>query len=539
MSHVPSKLMSKQFKFKLIRRVHYLANTGSERVVLRVKAKTPLRSIELEIPASDFRSNKAVDAITDQTGFVFPDFENAKAKLFAAAQKPTRQLTKTSVAGWHPSPGKAFVTPAMVFGEEPAATEVEYLTDPMAEQVVSGCSGTSEEWRRTVGHGIQKSSCGMTIAGAALAAPLIPFTDLRELFTFVLAGQNSTGKSTIQDAAISIQGRPTELSPDSTPRARQERGAAFNNMLFPVGDLALLAPKERWALLSHMAYGTTATASRTTSRVNARSLPMLSFRSIAVCTTEETSTQTAHAAGAERQGGESVRLFDLTCPPTPGFFDRLDEGEFAADVAEGISLGAKQIYGVLLRDWIAWICDQDPGWLRQSLDTYTNNFVAATTKAGRCKERERRAAKKFGLIYGALILANKANIIDWPRSEIRSAVIQSYELAMANAPTETAAEAAADLLALLSSPGVIVDEDHAWDDPNWLGVRVRAAGLPVIGIRERETIGTMGRHKAKLAFRYLEDAGLLTIGRGQDRWQKRIAGRRVRLLQLHPAALAA
>lgn len=538
MSRVPSKSMTKQFKFKVVRRVQYLPNTGAERVVLQLKARTPIATVELELPASDFRSNRALDAVTDQTGYIFADFERARAKLFAAAQKPCKQIAKTSVAGWHPSPGGAFVTPGDVFGEEQAARKYEYLADPMAGVVGAGCAGTASMWRQTVGQGMRKSSCGMTLVGAAIAAPLIPFTELRELFTFVLAGDTSTGKSTIQDGAISIQGRPTEISPDSTLRALQERGAAFNHMLFPVGDLSLLSPQARWTLVSHRAYGVTATASRATSRVNARTLPTLTFQNIVVCTSEASSTQIAEAAGAERQGGESVRLFDLTCSPVPGFFDLLGEGDDPAEVAEEILRAAKTSYGVILREWIAWICDQDQQWLASRLEIHICRFVAAAAKNGRRKERERRAARKFGLIYGALILAIKAQVLDWTRAEARRAVMRSYELAMANAPTETAAEAVADLLRLLSAPGMIVEEDCAEDDPNWLGVRTRAGIERVVGLRHAEIIGALGPYKAKLAIRSLRESGFLKVGRGQERWQKRIGRTRFRLLQLDPRALA-
>jgi hypothetical protein len=168
---------------------------------------------------------------------------------------------------------------------------------------------------------------------------------------------------------------------------------------------------------------------------------------------------------------------------------------------------------------------------------YTNRFMRAVAKTGRRKGRERRAARKFGFLYAALLLARYAGVLDWSRADIRAALIRSYEIAMRNAPTETAAEAVDDLRRALLEPGAIVTEEDANEDPNWLGVRTHCNRKPVIGLSETAVADAIGRFRAKLAFTALEQAGQLTIGRGQHRWQKRIGTKRHRLVQLSPEVI--
>lgn len=525
--------MNEQINFKLVRYVRYMPDTGHERVELEIKVRTPIGGANLQIPASDFRGNRALDAVIDRTGYVFRDPHAAREKLLKVTRKRAPEVSVTSVSGWKgDSRGRAFVTAWAVHGHAHAAARYEYLDNPMSPSGDHGMAGEADGWRSTAGAGMSKSSAGITLVGAALAAPLIRFTDIRETFTIILAAESSKGKSTLQDGAFSVQGRPTELSADSTRRAILERGAAFNEMLFVVADLALISAKTAWSLINHLAYGVTASASKTTSRVNAKTLPTLNYQTIAICTSEKTSTEIASLAGAERQGGESVRLFELTCDPKLGFFDRLSEGDNAAEVAEGILRASKEHYGVILRDWVNWLCDQDGVWIRERLDSYTNSFMEAAAMAGRRKDRERRAARKFGFLYGALRIARYAGILDWSRADIREALMRSYEIAMRNAPTETSVEAVDELRSALLEPGAIVSEEDANEDPNWLGIRTQCKRQPVIGLSETAVADTIGRYRAKLAFAALEQAGQLKIGRGQHRWQKRIGTKRHRLVQL-------
>lgn len=528
------------YKFKLVRRVHYLLDTGKEGVCLDILARTPLGECRLEIPASSFRGLQALDAITDRTGFVFPDTARARDKLHAASQKPSPLVFKTSTTGWRSVGSKSvFVTTNKVLGDQTATGSYEYLDNPMIDPSHVASAGTARGWRRTVGKHLLKSSIGITLAGAALAAPLIKFTALREMFTIVLAGETSTGKSSIQDGAFSVQGQPSELSADSSKRAILERGAAYNHMLFAVADLALLPPKDAWSLVNHLAYGVTASASRTTSRINARSLPALNFQNIAVCTSEKTASIIAGHAGADRQGGESVRLFDITCTQPPGFFDRIDEEDEPSEIADALREATRRHFGVILPDWIDWICDQDEDQLRADLEVHIDRFVRWAMLSGRQKQREQRAARKFGLLYGALILAIRAKVLTWTRADARAAVSRSYEVAMMNAPIETAEEAVIELQRILKAPAAICEEEMAGDDPNWLGVRTRAGNRPVIGLRESAIIDVLGKYKAKLAFAALERDGVLKMGHGQARWQKRVSGTKYRLLQLEMRALEA
>jgi uncharacterized protein (DUF927 family) len=302
--------MNEQTNFKLVRYVRYMPDTGHERVELEIKVRTPMGRAKLQIPASDFRGNRALNAVIDRTGYVFRDPHAARQKLLKVARQHAPDFCVTSVSGWKGDRcGRAFVTAWAVHGHAQAAGRYEYLDNPMSPSGDHAMAGDANGWRSTVGAGMLKSSAGITLVGAALAAPLIRFTDIRETFTFILAAKTSKGKSTIQDGAFSVQGRPTELSADSTRRAILERGAAFNEMLFVVADLALISDKMAWSLINHLAYGVTASASKMTSRVNAKTLPTLNYQTIAICTSEKTSTEIASLAGADRQGGESVRLF--------------------------------------------------------------------------------------------------------------------------------------------------------------------------------------------------------------------------------------
>ena len=488
-------------------------------------------------PSDLLTPRHALAHLADRTPWPLGDPERAKellAELNDAEAVP--EVKRTGLSGWRTSDEGmgCFVMPKLTLGQQPEGYEYVSRVDK-AHETLGASSGTLKKWQERVGHPLGQSSAGIALVGAAFASTLLPFSDLPESFMLLLIGTTTSGKSTLQSAAISVQGAPYEpISADSTERAIHEDGGRHNNLMMPVGDLSDLLPRRKKEVLHHLTYGVSSNGGRKTSQQVATSLANYEFRVIVTCTSEKSARMIAKEANMPQLGGERARCFDLVpAAGGMGFFDmvRRREKRDGAAIADALKRSATRYYGTAMHAWIKALAAEEPAAVKNQVQKLTRSFVQTIEKCQPLTPVHRRAATKFALLYAALVMAHERGVLTWKKGRICRAVMICFEGAM-NETTEMSSSAAMAALktallskgALLAATNTAGIKSQAEANPLWLGVKVKKDQQKVVGLRPKPIRQRLGDELAELAFSALESHGLLVRGKGSDRWQQRIPG---------------
>lgn len=518
--------------------VKAISTTGCEKLVY-------IKPSELLTP------KQAMSRIADGTGWPLGDQEYAKGLIAKLSnQAAVREVKRTGLSGWRSSDRAmgCFVMPRRTFGRNRREYEFHSGVEKGREKL-GASKGSLGEWQKHVAHPLGQSSAGMAMVGAAFASTLLPFSNLPESFMLLLIGTTTSGKSTLQSAAMSVQGAPSEpISPDSTERAIHEEGGRHNNLMMPVGDLSELLPRQKKAVLHHLTYGVSSNGGRKTSQQVATALANYEFKVIVTCTSEKSAKVIAKEANMPQLGGERARCFDLVpAAGGMGFFDMVRKGEErgGAAIADDLKESASLYYGTAIGAWIAALAKEEPAVIQARVESLTRSFVKLMEKSHALTPVKRRAAAKFGLLYAALVMAKERDVLRWKEGRIRRAVTACFEGAMRET-TEMSSAAAIMALkdallvkgALLAAPNEKAVRAQARTNRPWLGVRAMKEQQKVVGLRPEVIRQALGAELAELAFSSLESDGLLVRGKGSERWQKRVqANGKPRMYVLSPEFL--
>lgn len=381
-----------------------------------------------------------------------------------------------------------------------------------------------------------------------MAAPLLRLANIPESWIMLLCGGSTSGKSTLLAGVASFQGSETTINPRTSERRFTELAARHNDLLMPVGDLSQLPKGDRRQVLHRLTMDSTSGAGRSVSRAVRGSLPDLTFTTIAAASAEHSSVEIAREAGVPRLPGEQVRCFDLP-PGKKGYFDRMGRSGLAAEVIAGrINEGVVEHYGAGLRAWINWLASQDEARLVKRLNVRINRFVRKTSSSGPLSALEARAARKFGLIYGALVMGREAGIVGITSRRALKACRKAFRAAMSAATASDPGAALKALKSALQSKNAVVKTYQGEQavrrqlrkHPNWLAVETKRGGKRAIGLHPPSVRKALGHAVAEVAFAELQARGLLSQEKGVARWQKKLPGlpTKVRLLRLDVSWLA-
>ena len=545
-SHVADTIVS----VRAIRQIFYGADSGGPKVNVELKFETArgvsTSNLTIEVEAAELESpSHVIKLIVNQSGLYAADRNKLTDLIGQCARTSTTLVNRTVTTGWAPQCHGAFITPARTFGPKRSEWEFNASVERGASaRQVGRVQGSLVDWQKSVAGYMQMSSAGCVLLGAALAAPLMPFTALPESFILLLAGKSTTGKSTILAGASSLQGAARPASPSSSKRRLEELAANHNNLLFVVGDLSQLDGPEQRRLMHMLTMDATAGNARSVSRAVQGTLPDLTFTTIGALSSELNSRDIAEKVGASRLAGELVRCFDLL-PGEAGYFDlvspkvRMD----AAAIAGAINAGAEQFHGAALKQWIRWLSRQQEEEIKSEVRELTTKCISKFDARHPLDHLQRRAAQKFGLIYSALHLGRRAGVLKIPKKTIWKATRRSFARAMACAYESAPEQALERLKEALARPDarlVLAQGDRpvaaaVKRNPDWLAVETVKKGRPVIGLRPTAVEKLLGMSSARSAFGALTTLGVLRIAAGEKRFQKRIPGcGKVRLIELDP-----
>lgn len=521
------------------------AEAGSAEAAFDLHAKTrDGKRLSLTVPAVDLQEERRVLAQFAAKYGLYPDRGHPDIAKDLQLQ-PHKDLLETTRTGWLLSNGRYhFVTPGRVVG--PDARRLRLRDDGLIDPQIGQQAGTLKEWQSSVGRLLKRSSFGITLVGATLAAPLLRLRPQEETFGVFIVGPSTSGKSKLLDAVQSFQGRPGKpLNPASTGRGIEEAAASHNDLLLPIGDLAQLDPTDAGRLIKYLAYDVTLGQGRRRSKAVAGHLPQLTYRTIICGTSETPSLELSGGAPKIRQSGERVRCFDLQTSPDRGVFDRRYRGKGAqegAKLADALSDAASRFYGTPLIQWLRWIGTQEEDALRLRLDEDVERFVEAVGVKDRLQQR---VARKFGLTYAALRMAKRAKVVKWSADLCLRSVLFAFESAIRSVggdDTNLGQAAGDELIAHLKRSHSILKSGKRADkaDPSWLGFKFKRKGKPAIGVYPTNVYCLMGKARGELAANELERRGILVKGLGSARPQASIgrSGGTIRVWLLEPRTLA-
>jgi hypothetical protein len=508
---------------------------GSGRSILHVGSPDG-QNFEVTLPPSALlHPARTVDLIVDQCGCTLdPDGLNAAVQA-AAATKPKRTVRITTKSGRY---GNLFVTPGKTIRLKPKAKR-KVIFDPSraaaneAAASLGKTSGTLRSWQHRVAPLVAKSSIGITLVGAAFAAPLLELAGLPESFILAVVGNSGSGKSVACLSAMSVQGaavRAGLIPPTIPPRALEETGTAYNGLLCPFDDLSRLADDKviravtRW-LTYHFADGGGRLVS---DKAVKQGLPFERFKSIGLISYEKASKAAAQLVGEDRLRGETARMFDLHCDEEVGVFDRLGDGDAAAEIAIALERLAAEHYGTPLPRFLVAVFAMKEKKLRACLNTNIDAFVRSV--AAGADPVQVRAARKFGLIYAALKLARQAGVVPWGPGLIGKAVRKTYRGAMRDeTPAATGADLVQRLRRFLASPDAILTvsengvSERDLSGPWFALIGLKHQKLPKLGLKEEALRLCCPNAVARQRLvAELESCGWLEPGRGKKAWQAAI-----------------
>jgi len=548
-----------------VRRLVPLSDLGQGGVQLQLRVTSSLngRWILFVDPADIMSPRTVLNACVSHTGLYPKDVELFQHRILQLRDQAFSEVFQTITAGWASKNGKRdatldqFVLPGRTIGG--GRRQVRFLSDgatsPAASANVGRTRGTLRQWRQTNARLLGRSSLGITTLGAFLAAPLLPFTELSESMVVLLAGESSTGKSTIQLGAMSFQGRATPdaiQSPQTSARAWEEIGANFNNLVLPIEDFARIDRKAQRELMLSLAYNMVAGGGRTVSQGMQRraALPPLYFRTISLAVSERNSNEIAEAVGQRRLAGEFARVLDLYAGPTQegGVFDRRRSTEKSADLANELRAAGAEYYGTPLRVWIRHLRRSTPARLKADIRRRIKTFMAnEVVSAASSTAVFGRSASKFGLLYAALMIGRQAKIVPWSPRLIEEAVLATFSRSCHGLAGSSDTDLVDELVGRLNDPDrcPCVAELETGETsglparPEWIGIRdLVYAGEPVIGLLPKGLVREWGESSANRLVAELARRGLLVQQKPADLWQVRLPnGHRPRLYRLSPAVL--
>ncbi len=142
--------------------------------------------------------------------------------------------------GWHQ---RCFVHPLMTF--KPQFSKDEFVLQSLNPAAGMARQGGSELWRDSVGKYCQHNSVLNLGICAALAAPLLRLCS-GDGFGIHLVGASSIGKTAALFPALSIWGKPSQLSNTwrSTGNGLEGTAAMYNDCLLALDEIGEVDPKE-------------------------------------------------------------------------------------------------------------------------------------------------------------------------------------------------------------------------------------------------------------------------------------------------------
>jgi len=352
-------------------------------------------------------------------------------QTFLMKADPKKKMRCVDKSGWH---GEQYIFPnGQVIGKGQDGEGVYPLNDICPRGVEA--KGTLEEWQGNVLPICMGNSRLIFSIGTAFAA--LCLTD-EESGGFNFKGRSSIGKTKCLRVAISILGsREYQRSWKTTANGLEGVCALHNDSLLPLDEFGQQDATEAGEIAYTIAGGIGKQRStRDGSPRDPRTWRVLVF------STGETGLEGHMREGKKKvRAGQLARMIDIPADACKGFgcFENVHHLTNGADFADELDRRCNQYYGTAGRAFVKEIVAYGVENARRDIRFAADDFVA--DKAGKHDGQVQRVARRFGIVYAALVLATKLGITPGlTEEESKKAVSACYEAWLSDRGTDGAME---------------------------------------------------------------------------------------------------
>lgn len=354
--------------------------------------------------------------------------------------KPPNWWQMAPALGWH-NECSSFVLHDRVLGEtgsgksnqEPKIVPPNGLAN--AQLAAFTKSGDLKDWKSNVAALAKRSSAVTLGLSVAFAAPLLAIFDW-PTFMVVLHGEGKSGKSTAALAGATVLGIGLESKLPNwnlKDAALPEIAQCFNDLPLILNGLETkkMNNKDLRDFLKSVTYilgDGVDTVRHSSWGAATRSGAPVTWRTIALATSELSFDQIAARAGEERMGGEQARainvpavkpgnntIIDMFTKVAPK--DPAERAIWARKRVEELREACAQHHGVALEPYLEHLMKQGEKALRSEIEKSRDVFVKAV-KGSLTSEPLAHAAKNFGVIYAGGVQAIRAQLLTLTEEEL-------------------------------------------------------------------------------------------------------------------------
>lgn len=319
---------------------------------------------------------------------------------YLQARVPKQRMRCALQVGWC---GKAFVLPDTVIG--PDAGDVIFQSGERGQDEHTR-AGTLAGWQTGIAAMAVGNPLLMLGIAASFAGPLLARCHA-ESGGIHFAGESSTGKSTIVEAACATWGGPNfKRSWRATANGIEGAAVLFNDSLLALDEIGECDPREVGNIVYALGNGRgKQRASRTgAARAVAR------WRCFVLSSGELTLGAYMAEGGHRVKAGQAVRLLDVPAARQYGAWDHLHVAATGEDLANALKLTAATHYGHAGRLFLERLThdERDFGNLLERVKA----LPALAIQGG--EGQHKRAAARFALAALAGEIATEYGITGWP-----------------------------------------------------------------------------------------------------------------------------
>jgi uncharacterized protein (DUF927 family) len=335
-----------------------------------------------------------------------PSKANDHIRAYLNRATPARQALSVSKTGWA---GGRFVLPDRVFGED--AASVFYQTDDPRPSPYT-TAGSLAGWREGVARAVEPYDLPVFSICAAFAAPLLDLMGIPS-GGFHYMGTTTTGKTTSQNWALSVWGKPKELRHTwhGTKVGFELTAAAHADGVLMLDEIGQADPREVGELV-YMVFNE-AGRMRGTARLSHRSLPR--WQLLLLSSGEKSLQQMMQDAGKVPMAGQELRLLHIPVDGGDGcgVLNDLTDRAARTDLIRAVDNAVAENHGFPIQEFLTRLTR--PETLAQTpAATAQVKKLTNTLTDGIASDEVKRAALRFALVGFAGELAAEWGITGWP-----------------------------------------------------------------------------------------------------------------------------
>ena len=335
--------------------------------------------------------------------------------------------TITQQAGWVDK--QAYVLPnGDIISNSKEPLRVIYTGDKSQASAFAQ-SGTLEDWQAHVARYAAGNSRLCLTIGAAFAAPLVALLGM-ESGGFHLFGDSRDGKSTANNAALSVWGDPKALTIawSGTSHGFTNIACARNDGLLVIDEIGQSTAHEA----SKAAYEIINGVGKVQGSKEGGNREIRRWNTILLSNGEKPLDSFFHSKGCDWNAGQDARLPSIKADADKGFgvFDTVHEFEDGGLLSDHIKQTTIQYHGAAGRAFVVALLERQQALedVRQEMD----NFMAALPKVN---GQARTVALRFALAAAALEVATKYGITGLQEGESAPAIKQCFDAWLARRGT--------------------------------------------------------------------------------------------------------